>query len=183
MKLLAFDGSGPQAGVAVSSGGRIVFSGETSGPNNRKEGLLKEVAAALKKARLDASKLDAVVVGLGPGSFTGLRIAVTAAKALAWSAGIRLYGFSTLEAIAFARGEKSVVTEAGRGNIYTWRVGQKPRLEKKSAAHSLTPPVSAAAIAEALVRLAEAHPKKKSDDPFKLEPLYVYPKDCNVTLA
>lgn len=194
LNLLAFDGSGEKNGIAVSVDGKLVFCGESVSADGRKDALSSELAAALKKARLDFSKLDAIVVGLGPGSFTGLRIAVTTAKALAWAGKMKLFGFSTLEAIAAAGdgGLATIVAEAGRGNVYTavyagrpgkaWRVVQKPRLEK-SGKHRVSPKIPAGKIAAALARLAEVSSKRKGSDPFRLEPLYVYPKDCNVTLG
>ena len=76
-----------------------------------------------KKLKFDLNQLDIVAVGLGPGSFTGLRIGVSAAKAFAYAAGARMIGISSLELIAERLGRKdgnvAVSLEAGRGNVYS----------------------------------------------------------------
>lgn len=61
----------------------------------------------LKDADRDIARLTALAVSLGPGSFTGLRIGITAAKTLAWSLGIGIVGINTLEAIARSAWQRS----------------------------------------------------------------------------
>ncbi len=63
--------------------------------------LLPELQEALARAQLVASDIDEVVVGLGPGSFTGVRIGVAMAKGLSHSLGVPLYGVGTLDTIAW----------------------------------------------------------------------------------
>ncbi|GGZ24555.1 tRNA (adenosine(37)-N6)-threonylcarbamoyltransferase complex dimerization subunit type 1 TsaB [Asticcacaulis endophyticus] len=74
------------------------------------------------KAGINPKALDRVCVTLGPGSFTGLRVGLSFAKGLAEGAGVRLRGFSTLEAMAAFEGltdtRRLVVIEAGRGQVY-----------------------------------------------------------------
>lgn len=195
LNLLAFDASGRRAGVSIWSGGRLLFSRESARADGRKEELHAELAAAMKETRLKFSNLDGVVVGLGPGSFTGLRIAVTTAKTLAWSGKVQFFGYSTLEAIAAASSNKQdrVVMEAGRGNVYTasyagspgktWRVVRKPQISKKTVKLSLTLVLPANQISDALIELALHNPKQGKMNPLKAEPLYLYPRDCNVTIA
>ena len=78
----------------------------------------------LAAAGLKMADVDAVLVGRGPGSFTGVRIGIATAKGLACGAGVGLYGTSALDAMAQAawlagtRGRLAVVADAMRGEVY-----------------------------------------------------------------
>ena len=84
-------------------------------------GTCKEALAA---AGLAMSDVDAVLVGRGPGSFTGVRIGIATAKGLACGAGLPLFGVSALDAMAWsahaagARGTLAVMGDAMRGEVY-----------------------------------------------------------------
>ena len=58
------------------------------------------IIKVLQSAHVDKKDLDAIVVAEGPGSYTGLRIGVTVAKTLAYALNIKLYGVSSLKALA-----------------------------------------------------------------------------------
>ena len=66
--------------------------------------LVNTVDAVLQDAGASMDKVGAVLVGRGPGSFTGVRIGISTAKGLARGAGVPLYGVSTLDASAWLRG-------------------------------------------------------------------------------
>jgi tRNA threonylcarbamoyladenosine biosynthesis protein TsaB len=74
--------------------------GALLGPPGHSHDLLPAAAAALDRAGLQWTDLDAVAVGVGPGAFTGLRIGVTTARALAAAHDLELYAVSSLEALA-----------------------------------------------------------------------------------
>ncbi|MGI6754765.1 MAG: tRNA (adenosine(37)-N6)-threonylcarbamoyltransferase complex transferase subunit TsaD [Atopobiaceae bacterium] len=88
------------------------------------EQLVDTVTSALDEAALGMGDLDAVVVGRGPGSFTGVRIGVATAKGIASALGLPLMGASTLDAVAWraqaagVRGTVAVVEDAMRHEIY-----------------------------------------------------------------
>ena len=86
--------------------------------------LVATAQEALAEAGLSMGELDAVLVGRGPGSFTGVRIGVATAKGLACGAGLPLYGASALDAMAWSahaagvRGLLAVAGDAMRGEVY-----------------------------------------------------------------
>ena len=86
--------------------------------------LVGSVREALTKAGCGMSDVDAVLVGRGPGSFTGVRIGVATAKGIACGAGLPLFGASALDAMAWSawkngiRGKLAVAGDAMRGEVY-----------------------------------------------------------------
>ncbi len=100
MKLLAIDTSTEQATVAIAMDNQI-HSEEQSGMRQHAQLLLPMVERLLANTELSFSQLDAIVFGRGPGSFTGLRIACSVAKGLAFAHDLPLYPVSSLAAIAF----------------------------------------------------------------------------------
>lgn len=91
----------------------------------RSDGLAVLMDACLKKAKLTLSKVDVFGVGVGPGSFTGLRIGISAAKGLSYALKKPCVGFSSLDAIAWNfNGFKkdpftlAVAVDARRSNVY-----------------------------------------------------------------
>ena len=110
--LLGLETSGPVASVAVSVGARVVAR-RTLGVRGRHAArLLPAVEEALSDAGLGRRDLAGVVVGTGPGSFTGVRVAAAAGKGIAHALGIPLYAVSSLVAAAWA---ERVPAEAWEG--------------------------------------------------------------------
>lgn len=100
MKILSVDTSTWAETVAVMEDGnllseRIVVERES---HNRR--LLETIDSLLRDLELSIGDIDAFSVGLGPGSFTGIRIGITTVKALAWSLGKPVVGISSLDALA-----------------------------------------------------------------------------------
>lgn len=86
--------------AAISSEGKIISFRESSGGYNHSEKLTIFIDEALDMAGIDSSKLDAVCVSRGPGSYTGLRIGVSAAKGICYALGVPLIAISTLDCLA-----------------------------------------------------------------------------------
>jgi len=118
--VLALDTATPMllAGVARWDGGMVeVLAEQTVSSGNRHAELLTPaVRAALAGAGTAMAELDAVVVGLGPGPFTGLRVGVVTAATLADARGLPALGVCSLDAIG--GGARTVVTDARRKEVY-----------------------------------------------------------------
>src|SRR5205807_8260403 len=81
--------------------------------------LLSLVAETLDRAGLPAAQMDRVAVGIGPGTFTGLRIGIATARGLAFAHGIGLVGVGTLRALAAGvDGPALAILDARRGEAF-----------------------------------------------------------------
>ena len=105
MNLLGIDTSTPATSVCVmttdgSAFERLPEPGSLSGPPGHTTELMPAVAAMLERAGLGYADLDAVAVGVGPGTFTGLRIGIATARALAQAHDLEVRGVSSLAALA-----------------------------------------------------------------------------------
>lgn len=100
MNLLAIDTSTDRATVAIAVNGDI-YSEEQQGLRQHAQLLLPMIDRLLAMSQLSCSQLDAIVFGCGPGSFTGLRIACSVAKGLAYAHDLPVYPVSSLAAIGF----------------------------------------------------------------------------------
>ncbi|HET6612190.1 MAG TPA: tRNA (adenosine(37)-N6)-threonylcarbamoyltransferase complex dimerization subunit type 1 TsaB [Kofleriaceae bacterium] len=128
MRVLGIDTSTSVASCAVAvagDGGIDVIASLDRGIASHSDDLLVIIDEVLKAAALTVTKLDAVCVGTGPGSFTGLRIGMATAKGLAFAAGVPLWTASSLAALAAdARAVAPAATEivalmdARRGEVF-----------------------------------------------------------------
>lgn len=100
MKLLAFESSAKAAGVAVLDDGRLLAEYFQNSGQTHSRTLMQMAENLLKTCDLEPQDIDACAVADGPGSFTGVRIGVAAAKGFSWGREIACYGVSTLEAMA-----------------------------------------------------------------------------------
>jgi tRNA threonylcarbamoyladenosine biosynthesis protein TsaB len=121
MICLGLDTSGKRAEVAVVDGARALCSRSSDPTKTHSETLLVITRDALNDAGIVPRDVDLVAVGLGPGAWTGLRMGVTTAKALAFALGVPIVGISSLEAIAAGvegySGRLLVVADARRGEL------------------------------------------------------------------
>jgi tRNA threonylcarbamoyladenosine biosynthesis protein TsaB len=111
---LAFDTA---TGAATSA---LVDDSEVLGERvSRAQTLLEDVDALLRQAGAHPSDLDRLAVGLGPGSFTGVRIGLAVARGLALSLDVPGAGVSTLDALAAGAPDAVPVIDAKRREIFT----------------------------------------------------------------
>ncbi|MBV0913971.1 tRNA (adenosine(37)-N6)-threonylcarbamoyltransferase complex dimerization subunit type 1 TsaB [Anianabacter salinae] len=120
--LLAFDTAAAQCAAALLTDGRIVATRRTEMSRGQAEALMPLLQEVLAEAGAGWSDLDAIGVGVGPGNFTGIRIAVSAARGLALSLGIPAIGVSGFEALADGTDADLVSLPAPRGMVYVQAV-------------------------------------------------------------
>ncbi len=100
MNILAFETSGMAASVALMKENRIVGEMTVSTRLNHSEKLMPMIDELLEKTETSIKEIDALAVGTGPGSFTGIRIGVSTAKGLALALGIPVAAVSSLKVLA-----------------------------------------------------------------------------------
>ena len=104
MLILAFETSAKAASVALTEDGKLLGEAYQNTGLTHSQTLMVMAEDLLKTCGKTAQQVEAVAVAAGPGSFTGVRIGVAAAKGFAWGAEIPCYGVSTLEAMALSLG-------------------------------------------------------------------------------
>ncbi len=123
MKILAIESSAKAASVALGDGGKLAAQYFLNAGLTHSATLMKMAEDLLAALGLEPRGLDCVAVAHGPGSFTGIRIGVSAAIGLAWGADLPACGVSTLEAMAHQLPEPDAVVcpvmDARRNEVYT----------------------------------------------------------------
>ena len=122
MLLLAFETSAKAGSVALFDGQKLLGEQYLNSGMTHSQTLLSMAESVLSQCGKTAQEVNAVAVANGPGSFTGVRIGVAAAKGFAWGGEIPIYGVSTLEAMALGLGVFDgyvcPVMDARRAQVY-----------------------------------------------------------------
>ena len=122
MLTLAFETSAKAASVALTENGKLLGESYQNTGLTHSQTLMVMAEDMLKQCGKTMSDVTAVAVAEGPGSFTGVRIGVAAAKGLAWGGQIPCYGVSTLEAMAVSlgvyEGHICACMDARRNQVY-----------------------------------------------------------------
>ncbi len=127
MRTLVIETTTMACSVALIDGDEIIDAGDRRVDRGHAEYLLPMIATLAGGGRADR-----ILVDVGPGSFTGIRVGVAAARALAFAWGIPVHGFASLALIAAmdaASGEKIVAIEGGHGEAFVARYGGDPLVE------------------------------------------------------
>ena len=223
MIFLAIDSSSRFFSAAISEDKKLISERNIELERRLSEGLLSVIKDLLKKSGTSLDKIHGFCVGLGPGSFTGLRIGVSTMKGLAFSLKKPLLGVSSLDALAYnAKGFRGLICpiiDAKRENLYSCLYEyNKDRLVKKSSyllidLKSLIKKINKPAVflgdginlykkqisqeikealflpsdfwypkASIIARLGlEKLARAKNFDSARIRPLYLYPKECQIT--
>jgi len=122
MTILALEFSSSQRSVAVARNGEVLAkTAETGERGTNAFGMIETVLAAAKIGR---GEIECIAVGLGPGSYTGIRVALSIAQGWQLASGVKLLGISSVEClVAQAQAQKiigrvNVVVDAQRGEFY-----------------------------------------------------------------
>ena len=122
MRILAFETSAKAASVAILEDGKLLGESFQNTGLTHSQTLLLMVQTLLNHCGFTPEDVDAVAVAAGPGSFTGVRIGVAAAKGFAWGGEKPCCGVSTLEAMAYTLGVYDgyvlPVMDARRSQVY-----------------------------------------------------------------
>ena len=195
MTILALEFSSARRSVALARGGVVLAEAvvQTDARSTDAFGLIEKVLAESKSLR---QEIEVIVVGLGPGSYTGIRAAIAVAQGWQLATGVKLLGVSSADAIAAqAQAEKifgrvNVVIDAQRGEFYlsAWEISATERKEisplkivsgaektaRKNADEICVGPEAAQLIfpsAAVIARLVEGRNDFTAGE--KLEPIYL----------
>ncbi|MBM3605364.1 MAG: tRNA (adenosine(37)-N6)-threonylcarbamoyltransferase complex dimerization subunit type 1 TsaB [Alphaproteobacteria bacterium] len=182
---LGFDTSAAHCAAALLQGDRLLALRHEDMSRGQAERLMPMLEEMLTGAGIGWRDLDVLGVGIGPGNFTGIRVAVAAARGLALALRIPAIGVSVTEAAAWGLTRPCRVVVAGKGDQVIWEdfeAGVERDRESRpqqAAAGALPPgPVPAApavALAEGVARVALA---RADQDLPRAAPLYLRPADA-----
>ena len=126
MSILAIDTSASRTSVVIIENGEVLFSQSRDGAMTHGPALPELVQLAIKD-----HEVSEVLVGMGPGPYTGLRVGITFAQTFAWARNIPVRGFCSLDAIAAQVDESDfiVTIDARRKEVYWARYTNGVRVE------------------------------------------------------
>ncbi len=142
--ILAIDSTLRRCSVALWQSQSVIAEAEETTPNRQAARLIPLIEQMLDKNKVNYSDISAIACTIGPGSFTGIRIGLATAKAIALAANLPLMGVTTLEAIAWQAAQTAednnkitIAMNAYRGEIYLqsflWQRGRLMPLTQPQA--------------------------------------------------
>lgn len=158
--LLALDTATSTGSVAIASDGQLLGERVIGSSVRHAESLLPAIADLLEMHRFTPADLSGVIVGAGPGSFTGVRVAAATARGLVRALGIPLFAYNSLLATAMAAKSRKPVCalfDARRGEVYAgcWRFSEAATTIGEAGWQTLLEPV--AAPVEDVLAAVETH--------------------------
>jgi tRNA threonylcarbamoyladenosine biosynthesis protein TsaB len=144
MLILGIDTATAQVSVAVGGHEGVLASTQSVRGKQHAETLTPAIEFTCRQARIELSEISVVAVDLGPGLFTGLRVGVAAAKAMAHALRVPMIGVSSLDLVAFPLRHcpKLIVAavDAKRGELFTASYRQVPGgLQRLTPNHVVSP--------------------------------------------
>jgi tRNA threonylcarbamoyladenosine biosynthesis protein TsaB len=144
MLILGIDTATAQVSVAVGGHEGVLASTQSVRGKQHAETLTPAIEFTCRQARIELSEISVVAVDLGPGLFTGLRVGVAAAKAMAHALRVPMIGVSSLDLVAFPLRHcpKLIVAavDARRGELFTASYRQVPGgLQRLTPNHVVSP--------------------------------------------
>jgi len=126
MSILAIDTAASRTSVVTIENGEVIFSESRDGAMSHGPALPELVQSAIKNR-----EISEVLVGMGPGPYTGLRVGITFAQTFTWARNIPVRGFCSLDAIAAQVDESDfiVAIDARRKEVYWARYTNGVRVE------------------------------------------------------
>jgi tRNA threonylcarbamoyladenosine biosynthesis protein TsaB len=122
MLVLGLETSTPRSSIALVEDDRVVASASLGIPRRHGEFVAPAIRFCLDQARVDLDRVGGVAVGLGPGLYTGLRVGIATAQALAAARSLPVVGLSGLDVLAFraryVRRLLCTVIDARRGELF-----------------------------------------------------------------
>ncbi len=168
MSILAIDTATQVSSVAVAKEGKLLAELTMQGKLTHSETLLPHIESVLQMAATAKEDLEGIAISIGPGSFTGLRIGLAAAKAMSYALNIPLVGVSTLNALAYQMPVPGVrlmcLLDAQKGNAYVesycWERNELQVVEAVKVAKISDIVAAAGALDEQVILLGDAVQKK-----------------------
>ena len=178
--ILGFDTSAAHCAAALLCGDRVIAALSEDMTRGQAERLIPLLEDVLAQGGVGWGDLARIGVGVGPGNFTGIRIAVSAARGLALGLGIPAVGVSNFDAQSLDQaGPHLPVVPAPRGQVYAQAPGGVAMLVDLAQASAmglpLCPPLPPAEMAARIARIAAARDVTGMAPP---APLYLKPADA-----
>lgn len=120
--ILAFDTATDKLTAAIGTDKKVIAEIDMMAPRGHMERLLPAIENMLEEVKVELNEIDAIAVGLGPGSFTGVRIGVSTARGLAQGLNKKIVGIPTSDSIAWGldwEGKIACLLDAKRGEMYS----------------------------------------------------------------
>lgn len=129
MKTMIIDTSSDYLYISFLDNDKEIYQTIFEGRNNHSEHLIKFIEDGLTKNNLQVKDFNQIIVGIGPGSYTGIRLALSVAKMFAWTSKIPLFTISSLDILASGhyKNNQTIITtlRAKKNYVYTNVLGFK----------------------------------------------------------
>lgn len=123
MLILGIESATAQVGCAIGGHEGVLASAQSSKGRRHAENLAPQIDFVRRQARIELEEVSVVAVDLGPGLYTGLRVGIATAKAVAHALGVPMIGVSSLDLVAFPARFSSklivAVLDARRGEVFS----------------------------------------------------------------